>query len=60
MTGANEAELMNELGIPFAMVGIIDNMANGIGDKLTVSRACHFSPPLSFRIDTDGILGCTA
>jgi purine nucleoside phosphorylase len=36
MTGANEAELMNELRIPFAMFGLIDNMANGLGEKLTV------------------------
>lgn len=36
MTGANEAELMNELRIPFAMFSIIDNLANGIGEKLTV------------------------
>uniref|UniRef100_K3XAD8 Nucleoside phosphorylase domain-containing protein n=1 Tax=Globisporangium ultimum (strain ATCC 200006 / CBS 805.95 / DAOM BR144) TaxID=431595 RepID=K3XAD8_GLOUD len=36
MTGANEAELMNELRIPFAMFGLIDNMANGLGEKLTL------------------------
>lgn len=36
MTGANEAELMNELRTPFAMFGLIDNMANGLGEKLTV------------------------
>lgn len=36
MTGANEAELMNELHIPFAMFCIIDNLANGVGEKLTV------------------------
>ncbi|DBA00534.1 TPA: hypothetical protein N0F65_006438 [Lagenidium giganteum] len=36
MTGANEAELLNELRIPFAMFGIVDNMANGIGEKLTL------------------------
>lgn len=41
MTGANEAELMNELRTPFAMFGLIDNMANGLGEKLTVRRlAC--------------------
>jgi purine nucleoside phosphorylase len=39
MTGANEAELLNELAIPFAMFGIVDNMANGIGEKLTVSKS---------------------
>ncbi|GAB9466183.1 Methylthioadenosine phosphorylase [Globisporangium polare] len=36
MTGANEAELMNELRTPFAMFGLIDNMANGLGEKLTL------------------------
>jgi hypothetical protein len=48
MTGANEAELLNELAIPFAMMGIVDNMANGVGDKLTVEdfkisqkKNCH-------------------
>lgn len=39
MTGANEAELMNELRTPFAMFGLIDNMANGLGEKLTVRSA---------------------
>lgn len=39
MTGANEAELMNELRTPFAMFGLIDNMANGLGEKLTVRWA---------------------
>lgn len=36
MTGANEAELINELRIPFAMFGIVDNLANGIGEQLTL------------------------
>jgi purine nucleoside phosphorylase len=36
MTGANEAELINELRIPFAMISIVDNLANGIGEQLTV------------------------
>lgn len=36
MTGGNEAELINELRIPFAMIAIVDNMANGFGDALTV------------------------
>ncbi|GLE07314.1 hypothetical protein PINS_up017444 [Pythium insidiosum] len=38
MTGANEAELLNELRVPFAMFGIVDNMANGIGEKLTLEE----------------------
>lgn len=36
MTGANEAELLNELNVPFAMFSIVDNLANGIGDPLTL------------------------
>ncbi|KAG6584932.1 methylthioadenosine phosphorylase [Phytophthora cinnamomi] len=36
MTGANEAELLNELRVPFAMFSIVDNLANGIGDPLTL------------------------
>ncbi|KAG7376052.1 hypothetical protein PHYPSEUDO_014555 [Phytophthora pseudosyringae] len=36
MTGANEAELLNELRVPFAMFSIVDNLANGIGDQLTL------------------------
>ncbi|TMW56281.1 hypothetical protein Poli38472_008929 [Pythium oligandrum] len=36
MTGANEAELINELRLPFAMFGIVDNLANGIGEQLTL------------------------
>ncbi|KAG7397174.1 hypothetical protein PHYBOEH_001168 [Phytophthora boehmeriae] len=36
MTGANEAELLNELRVPFAMFGIVDNLANGIGEPLTL------------------------
>lgn len=30
MTGAHEAELLNELGLAYCMFGIVDNMANGI------------------------------
>uniref|UniRef100_M4BZP7 Nucleoside phosphorylase domain-containing protein n=1 Tax=Hyaloperonospora arabidopsidis (strain Emoy2) TaxID=559515 RepID=M4BZP7_HYAAE len=36
MTGANEAELINELRVPFAMLSIVDNMANGLGKTLTL------------------------
>ncbi|KAL4099993.1 hypothetical protein PRIC1_007790 [Phytophthora ramorum] len=36
MTGANEAELLNELHVPFAMFSIVDNLANGIGAPLTL------------------------
>lgn len=36
MTGANEAELLNELRMPCAMFSIVDNMANGLGDPLTL------------------------
>ena len=36
MTGANEAELLNELHVPFAMFSIVDNMANGLGEPLTL------------------------
>lgn len=36
MTGANEAELLNELRVPFAMFAIVDNLANGIGEPLTL------------------------
>ncbi|RLN52770.1 hypothetical protein BBJ28_00012009 [Nothophytophthora sp. Chile5] len=36
MTGANEAELLNELHVPFAMFGIVDNLANGLGEQLTL------------------------
>ncbi|KAG2523280.1 hypothetical protein JM18_003835 [Phytophthora kernoviae] len=36
MTGANEAELLNELRVPFAMFAIVDNLANGIGESLTL------------------------
>ncbi|POM81211.1 5'-methylthioadenosine phosphorylase [Phytophthora palmivora] len=36
MTGANEAELLNELRVPVAMFSIVDNLANGIGDPLTL------------------------
>ncbi len=30
MTGAHEAELLNELSLPLVMLGIVDNMAHGI------------------------------
>ncbi|KAG9409095.1 hypothetical protein AC1031_019355 [Aphanomyces cochlioides] len=36
MTGAHEAGLANEVKLPFAMVSIVDNMANGLGEKLTL------------------------
>lgn len=36
MTGAHEAGLANELKIPFCMLAIVDNFANGIGSALTV------------------------
>ncbi|KAI9911214.1 hypothetical protein PsorP6_008726 [Peronosclerospora sorghi] len=36
MTGANEAELLNELRVPFSMFLIVDNMANGLGNPLTL------------------------
>ncbi|CAI5711143.1 unnamed protein product [Peronospora destructor] len=36
MTGANEAEIFIELQVPFAMFSIVDNMANGMGDPLTI------------------------
>ncbi|KAF0683790.1 Aste57867_24174 [Aphanomyces stellatus] len=36
MTGAHEAGLANEVKLPFAMVSVVDNMANGLGEKLTL------------------------
>jgi len=36
MTGAHEAELLNEKAIPFGMITIVDNLAHGIGEQLTV------------------------
>ncbi|RHY10976.1 hypothetical protein DYB25_011979 [Aphanomyces astaci] len=36
MTGAHEAGLANEVKLPFAMVSIVDNLANGLGHKLTL------------------------
>ena len=36
MTGASEATLSQELGIPFCMVGIIDNMCHGLGAPLSI------------------------
>lgn len=38
MTGANEAELLNELRIPVAMLAIVDNVANGLGPKLSLDQ----------------------
>ncbi|GBG27968.1 S-methyl-5'-thioadenosine phosphorylase [Hondaea fermentalgiana] len=38
MTGAHEATLAKELGIPYAMLAIVDNMANGIGPQLTLEE----------------------
>ena len=36
MTGAHEAELARELGLHYAMLCLVDNMANGVGEKLTL------------------------
>ncbi|EQC41411.1 hypothetical protein SDRG_01380 [Saprolegnia diclina VS20] len=38
MTGCHEAGLANELQVPFAMVSIVDNMAHGIGEQLTLEQ----------------------
>ncbi|OQS00309.1 hypothetical protein THRCLA_06032 [Thraustotheca clavata] len=38
MTGSHEAGLANELQIPFAMVSIVDNMAHGIGEQLSLEQ----------------------
>mmetsp|Transcript_9778 Transcript_9778/g.19201 ORF Transcript_9778/g.19201 Transcript_9778/m.19201 type:complete len:749 (-) Transcript_9778:359-2605(-) len=38
MTGAHEATLARELEIPYAMLAIVDNMANGIGPQLTLEE----------------------
>ena len=35
MTGSSEATLAQEAGIQFAMVCVVDNMANGLGDDLS-------------------------
>ncbi len=35
MTGSSEATLAQEAGIQFAMVCVVDNMANGLGDVLS-------------------------
>lgn len=48
MTGGNEAELINELRIPFAMIAIVDNMANGFGDALTVLTYIRWGRVLNF------------
>lgn len=39
MTGAHEATLAVEAGLPYAMLCMVDNMANGVGagDKLTLT-----------------------
>ena len=37
MTGASEATLLQERGVPYAMLGIVDNHAHGVGgDELTL------------------------
>ena len=36
MTGAHEATLSGELGIPYAMLCVVDNMAHGLGEQLTL------------------------
>mmetsp|Transcript_20142 Transcript_20142/g.37437 ORF Transcript_20142/g.37437 Transcript_20142/m.37437 type:complete len:744 (+) Transcript_20142:88-2319(+) len=36
MTAAHEAELAKELDIPYAILAAVDNMANGIGEKITM------------------------
>jgi purine nucleoside phosphorylase len=33
MTGAHEATLACELNVPYAMLCIVDNMANGLADE---------------------------
>lgn len=39
MTGASEATLLQERGIAFAMLALVDNMAHGVGDApLTLER----------------------
>jgi len=39
MTGAHEATVAKELGLPYGMVTIVDNMANGLGQgKLTLEE----------------------
>ncbi len=39
MTGASEATLLQERGIAFAMLAMVDNMAHGVGDaRLTMER----------------------
>ena len=35
MTGSQEATLAQEIGLKFCMMCIVDNMCNGIGEKLT-------------------------
>lgn len=38
MTGAHEASLLNEIGIPFCMLGIVDNLGNGlVGESACLS-----------------------
>lgn len=36
MTGASEATLTQELGMSLCMIGLVDNMAHGLGEPLTV------------------------
>lgn len=36
MTGACEATLAQEQGMGLCMVGLVDNMAHGLGEPLTV------------------------
>lgn len=36
MTGAHEASLVAEAGLPYAMFGVVDNMANGVAAELSV------------------------
>lgn len=40
MTGAHEATLASELAVPYAMMCIVDNMANGLADE----KVCCSSP----------------
>jgi len=38
MTGAHEATLAKEVDIPYAMLALVDNMANGVGEHLTIEK----------------------
>ena len=45
MTAASEATLFQERGIAYAMLGVVDNLANGIGaEPLTVEAYERSSP----------------